>query len=288
MISDPKAVSLANDIANRLGIDTISAGAMVGFAMECFERGWITARDTGGVEMKWGDHQALIALVKQIGNREGFGAFFAEGTLKAAEKIGRGAEEIVVHCKGLDLPAHDPRACISLAPTYATGTRGACHFRGGCEDVEMGGFYIPEVGIQQGVVKFFEKENQAMLAAKCQDFFALLNSLVLCAFMPDGGAMPFSGIRDLFNAITGWNYSCEDLMAAGERGFTVQRLINVRDGYDGRADALPKKMFQPAREGFRAGKTPPLKELLGDYYKVRDWDENGIPTSRALKKLGLS
>ena len=208
--------------------------------------------------------------------------------LRAAQKIGRGAEEIVVHCKGLDLPAHDPRACISLAPTYATGTRGACHFRGGCEDVEMGGFYIPEVGIQQGLVKFFERENQAMLAAKCQDFFALLNSLVLCAFMPDGGAMPFSGMRDLFNAITGWNYSCEDLMAAGERIFTAQRLINIRDGYNGQTDALPKKMFQPAREGFRAGKTPPLKELLADYYRARQWDENGEPTEQTLKKLDLS
>jgi aldehyde:ferredoxin oxidoreductase len=288
LIDDPKAVSMANDLANRLGIDTISAGAMVGFAMECSDRGWITVRDTDGIEMKWGNPQALIALVKQIGNREGFGALFAEGTLRAAQKIGRGAEEIVVHCKGLDLPAHDPRACISLAPTYATGTRGACHFRGGCEDVEMGGFYIPEIGIQQGVVKFFERENQAMLAVKCQDFFALLNSLVLCAFMPDGGAMPFSGMSDLFNAITGWDYSCQDLITAGERIFTVQRLINIRDGYNGKTDDLPKKMFQPAREGFRAGKTPPLKELLADYYRARQWDENGEPTEQTLKKLGLS
>jgi aldehyde:ferredoxin oxidoreductase len=287
LIADPKAVSLANDVANRLGIDTISAGAMVGFAMECFERGWVTVQDTGGIEMNWGNPQALIALVKQIGNRQGFGALFAEGTLKAAQRIGHGAEEIVVHCKGLDLPAHDPRACISLAPTYATGTRGACHFRGGCEDVEMGGFYIPEVGIQQGVVKFFERENQATLAAKCQDFFALLNSLVLCAFMPDGGGMPFSGMRDLFNAITGWDYSCEELMTAGERIFNVQRLINIRDGYDGQTDALPKKMFQPAREGFRAGKTPPLNELLSDYYRARQWGEHGEPTEQTLMKLGL-
>jgi aldehyde:ferredoxin oxidoreductase len=287
LIADPKAVSLANDVANRLGIDTISAGAMVGFAMECFERGWVTVQDTGGIEMNWGNPQALIALVKQIGNRQGFGALFAEGTLRAAQRIGHGAEEIVVHCKGLDLPAHDPRACISLAPTYATGTRGACHFRGGCEDVEMGGFYIPEVGIQQGVVKFFERENQATLAAKCQDFFALLNSLVLCAFMPDGGAMPFSGMRDLFNAITGWGYSCEELMTAGERIFTVQRLINLRDGYDGQTDTLPKKMFQPAREGFRSGKTPPLNELLSDYYRARQWGENGEPTEQTLTKLGL-
>jgi aldehyde:ferredoxin oxidoreductase len=151
----------------------------------------------------------------------------------------------------------------------------------------MGGFYLPEIGIHQGMVKFFERENQALLAAGCQDFFALLNSLVLCAFMPDGGAMPFSGIRDLFNAITGWDYSCEDLMAAGERIFTMQRIINIRDGYDGQTDALPKKMFQPAGEGFRAGKTPPLKELLGDYYRIRKWDENGRPAAETLEKLGL-
>jgi aldehyde:ferredoxin oxidoreductase len=94
-------------------------------------------------------------------------------------------------------------------------------------------------------------------------------------------------MRDLFNAITGWDYSCEELMTAGERIFNVQRLINIRDGYDGQTDALPKKMFQPAREGFRAGKTPPLNELLSDYYRARQWGEHGEPTEQTLMKLGL-
>jgi aldehyde:ferredoxin oxidoreductase len=286
-IDDPKAVAKANDLANRLGIDTISVGAMVGFAMECYEKGWITTQDTMGLELKWGDPKVLISLVEQIGRRSGFGAIFAEGTMGAAKKIGKGAEDIVAHCKGLDLPAHDARACISLAPTYATGTRGACHFRGGCEDVEMGGFFIPEIGVQQGGVKFFEPENQALLAVKCQDFFALLNSLVLCAFMPDGGAMSFTAIRDLFNAITGWNFSCEDLMAAGERIFTVQRLINIRDGYNAQTDVLPKKMYQPAQEGFRAGKVPPFKEMMEDYYRVRGWNEKGEPSEQTMEKVGL-
>ncbi|MCK4855878.1 MAG: hypothetical protein KAT31_16475, partial [Bacteroidales bacterium] len=223
LIDDPKAVAKGNDMANRLGLDTISAGAMVGFAMECFEKGWITAEDTDGLELKWGNPEVLFKLLDQIGNKEGFGAIFSEGTLGAAKKISSEAVEIVAHCKGLDLPSHDARSCISLAPTYTTGTRGACHFRGGCEDVEMGGFFIPEIGIKEGMVKFFEKENQSLLAAKCQDYFALLNSLVICAFMVDGGGMTFSEVRELFNAVTGWDYSIEDLMDIGERIFTVQR-----------------------------------------------------------------
>jgi aldehyde:ferredoxin oxidoreductase len=288
LIDDPKAVAQGNNLASRLGFDTISAGAMVGFAMECFEKGWITDRDTDGLELKWGDPKVLFALLEQIGNKEGFGAIFSEGTLPAAEKISQEAVEIVVHCKGLDFPAHDARSCISLAPTYATGTRGACHFRGACEDVEMGGFFIPEIGIKEGMFKFFERENQSLLAAKCQDYFALLNSLVLCAFMVDGGDMPFSGVKDLFNAITGWDYSIEDLIEAGERIFTVQRLINIRDGYNAATDVLPKNMLQPAKEGFRAGKVPPFKELMEDYYNLRGWDENGEPTQRTMDRLGLT
>jgi len=288
LIDDPKAVAQGNNLASRLGFDTISAGAMVGFAMECFEKGWITDQDTDGLELRWGDPKVLFALLEQIGNKEGFGAIFSEGILPAAEKISQEAIEIVAHCKGLDFPAHDARSCISLAPTYATGTRGACHFRGACEDVEMGGFFIPEIGIKEGIVKFFERENQSLLAAKCQDYFALLNSLVLCAFMVDGGDMPFSGVKDLFNAITGWDYSIEDLIEAGERIFTVQRLINIRDGYNAATDVMPKKMLQPAEEGFRAGKVPPFKELMENYYNLRGWDENGEPSQGTLDRLGLA
>ena len=288
LIDDPKAIAQGNVIAGRLGLDTISAGAMVGFAMECFEKGWLSAQDTDGLELKWGDPKVLFALLEQIGKKEGFGAIFSEGTLPAAEKISQEAVAIVAHCKGLDFPSHDARSCISLAPTYATGTRGACHFRGGCEDVEMGGFFVPEIGINEGIVKFFERENQSLLAVKCQDFFALLNSLVLCAFMVDGGGMSFSGVKDVFNAITGWDYSIEDLMDAGERIFTVQRLINIRDGCNAATDVMPKKMLQPAKKGFRAGKVPPFEELMEDYYNVRGWDENGEPSQGTLDRLALA
>lgn len=288
LIDDPKAVAAANEIANRLGIDTISAGAMIGFAMECFEKGWITEADTDGLPLTWGNARALIELTRQIGKREGFGAIFSEGTLPAARKISPEAVENVVHVKGLDVPAHDPRSCFSLAPSYATGTRGACHFRGPCEDVEMGGFYIPEAGVTKDTVKFFEKENQALVAMKCQDLAVLTNSLVVCLFMVDGGGWALSGVKDLFNAITGWDYSIDELLMTGERGFTVQRLINVRDGYNAATDVLPKKMFKAAKEGMRAGKVPPLKEMLEDYYQARGWDENGEPSEATLRRLGLT
>ncbi len=288
LIDDPRAVAMANDIANRLGVDTISAGAMIGFAMECFEKGWIDTKDTDGLELKWGDPKVLTTLTEQISRREAFGAIFAEGTLPAARKISPEAVDSVAHCKGLDLPAHDARSCFSLAPTYATGTRGACHFRGPSEDVEMGGFYIPEAGVTKETTTYFEKENQGMMAAKCQDLATLTNSLVVCLFMVDGGEWGLSDVMELFNAITGWDYSCDDLMAAGQRGFTVQRLINLRDGYGAATDVLPKKMLKAASEGCRAGKVPPLADMLEEYYASRGWNNNGEPTDEKLQELGLT
>jgi len=288
MIDDPKAVAVANEIANRLGIDTISTGAMIGLAMECFEKGLISTADTDGQDLTWGNPAALINLTEQIGKREGFGAIFAEGSLPAAKQISPEAVESVVHVKGLDLPAHDPRSCFSLAPSYATSTRGACHFRGPCEDVEMGGFFIPEAGVTEETTTMFHKDNQGMLAGKCQDLGSLANSLVVCLFVIDGGDWALTGVKDLFNAITGWDYSTDDLLLAGERGFTSQRLINIRDGYGVKTDILPKKMFQAAVEGGRAGKVPPFADMLRDYYGVRGWDADGVPTDATLERLELT
>jgi len=285
LIDDVKAIAVANDICNKLGIDTISTGACIGFAMECYEKGIISKKDTGGMEIKWGDPEILIELVKQIGNKEGFGSIFSEGALRAARKIGKNAEELVAHVKGLDFPAHDPRACWGMIPTYATGTRGACHMRGVEEDVEMSGFYIPEIGITEEKAQFFKREGKAFLAVKMQDYCALVNSLVLCVFMPDGGDLSFTSILDIFNSITGWEWDVQEAMKCGERIFTMQRLINLRDGYSKKDDILPPKMYVPAKKGFRAGKVPPVEELINEYYRLREWDENGHPSKRKLQEL---
>jgi len=287
LIDDPKVVTIANDIANRLGLDTISTGAMVGFAVECFEKGWLTTDDTDGLELKWGDADTLLKMTEKIGLREGIGELFAEGTLAAAKKIHPDAAQEVVHCKGLDFPSHDPRSCISLAVTYATGTRGACHFRGPCEDVEMGGFFMPEVGVNEGDVKFFEKDNQSLVAAKCQDLGVLSNSLVLCLFMIDGGDWSLTDLTETFNAVTGWDFTVEDLMLTGERGYTVQRLNNLRDGYNSSNEVMPKKILKSAKEGFRAGKEIPFEAMMQEFYELRGWDPDGSPSDATLKRLSL-
>lgn len=287
LVSDLKAVAKANDYCNRLGIDAISAGATIGFAIECYERGLITKEDTNGMELRWGDGDLQIELVKQIGLREGFGALFAEGNLEAAKKIGKGAEEIVMQVRGLDFPCHDPRLSWSMAPNYATCTRGACHCKGLPGDVEFGLYTVPELGFPEKT-EFFDAQGKAYLAVKCQDFSTLLNSLSLCMFMVNCG-MTLTDILNSFNAITGLNWSIEQLIKVGERSFNLQRLINIRDGKGGEYDTLPKRVFEPATSGFRKGKIPPFDALMNEYYELRGWDKRtGIPKKEKLIELGIS
>ena len=151
----------------------------------------------------------------------------------------------------------------------------------------MGGFFIPEAGVTEGCVKFFERENQALVAARCQDLGVVTNSLVLCLFMVDGGDWSLTDVTEMLNAITGWGFTPLELLEAGERGFTVQRMLNNRDGYDARTDTLPKKMFTAARKGFRAGKEIPFAALMEDYYRLRRWNDDGTPSAATLKRLGL-
>jgi aldehyde:ferredoxin oxidoreductase len=283
-VSDVKAVAKANDIANRGGLDTISTGAVIGFAMECYEKGWITKEDTGGIDLCWGSGDALVEVTEKIVNREGIGDLLAEGTLRAAREIGQGAVDIVSHCKGLDFPAHDPRSCWSLGPNYATGTRGACHMRGLTEDVELAGFNAPEIGLSEGIVKQFEKENMAFMTVRMQDYNAVGNSLVICFFMP-GMGMTYSEILEMYNKVTGNDYTTEDLIECGERVFTVQRMINVRDGYDPSTDRLPPRSYEVAKEGTRKGKRIPFEELLTEYYEKRGWNREGDIPDTILQRL---
>jgi aldehyde:ferredoxin oxidoreductase len=287
LIDDLKEISLANDLCNRLGIDTISAGACVGLAMECYEKGIINKKDTAGMEVKWGDPNVLIKLIKQIGNKEGFGAVFSGGALEAAKQFGKGAEELVVHVKGLDYPAHDPRSVWGMAITYATGTRGACHVRGVEEDVELGGFYIPEIGVTKEKAEFFNPKGKAFLAAKMQDYNSFLNSLTFCLVMPDAGGITFTSIINILNSITGWDWDVQEAITCGERIFNLQRLINLRDGYTAKNDIFPPKMYMSAKEGFRAARVPPFDDLLKEYYTLREWSKNGEPNREKLKKLRL-
>ncbi|MDI6823101.1 MAG: aldehyde ferredoxin oxidoreductase family protein [Bacillota bacterium] len=285
LVDDLDAVAWANDLCNRLGIDTISAGSFVAFTMECYENGWLTREDLGGWEATWGNGRFLVHLVEQIGRREGFGATFARGIREAARAVGSRAESITVEVKGLDLPAHDPRTYFSLAINYATSTRGACHLRGFPHCGEAG-MMLPEVGLDKPPVRF-SMEGQAQLTKLFQDYSTALDSAVCCCFMQITGQGLGETVRAI-NAITGWDMTSEEFLRVGERAFNLQRLINVGDGIGRKDDRLPPKMFEPAKEGFRAGRVPePFESTLLEYYRLRGWDENGIPIPGVVGYSGL-
>jgi len=285
LIDDLIAITKANDLCTRYGIDTISAGAFLGFAIECYERGLLSTEDCAGLNLKWGDGELLQDFIKQLGEKKGMGELFADGIIEAAKKIGKEAEEIAVHVKGLDLPAIDGRAFYSLSLNYATGTRGACHMRGYPHISSLGALY-PEAGITE-VQNRFSIEKIEYLTAKYQDLCALYNSLVLCQFMI-WGKMTLTDIVECLNAITGWSLTVKDAMGVGEAIFNLQRLVDVKFGAKRSDDKLPKRMFEPARRGGRAGKYIPFfDKILDKYYNFRGWDRNGKPTLEKIKELNL-
>lgn len=284
LVDDLIAVTEANDLCNRLGLDTISAGSYVAFTMECYEKGYITGRDTG-YPVVWGDANALLNMIQEIGSRQGFGARFAGGIVPAAHQIGPEAEELAVHVKGLDLPAHDPRTYYSLALNYATGTRGACHLRG-FPHIGESGMTVPELGLTK-ISERFSLEGKANLAIVFQDMCAVLDALVCCMFMQCCG-LDLTQTAAMLSAVTGRECTAQELMEIGERIFNLQRLINVRDGYRRESDRLPKRMFEPAAAGFRARKAPyGFEKALDEYYKLRGWDEDGVPTAAKIQYLRL-
>lgn len=285
-IDDVKAISKANDLCNRLGIDTISAGSFVAFTMEAYEKNLITKEDLAGRAANWGDSEFLLAMIEEIGNRKGFGARFAAGIRPAAQEIGVEALELVVEVKNLDFPAHDPRSYFSLAINYATSVRGACHLRGYPHVGEGGAMLLPEIGFNEAPPRF-SMEKKAWITKLYQDLAALHDSLVLCIFIPIHG-MSLSDTANLLNYLHGTAYTPQDLMLIGERIVNLQRKINVEDGITSKNDILPPKMFKAAKAGLRKNQTPePFTETLQQYYKLRGWDQQGRPTDETLKSLGL-
>jgi aldehyde:ferredoxin oxidoreductase len=285
LMDDVKALAKMNEWCNRYGIDTISTGAFIAFAMDCFEKGILKKKDVDGLAVPWGNIDVMLQLIHKIGRREGFGKLFAQGIVPAAKTLGKEAMELAVHVKGLDMPAHDPRAFFSLAINYATGSAG-CHHERGNPQVASQGYLLPEAGVAEAVDRFEMKDSE-FVAAKYQDYGALTNSLCHCKFMLFGG-MTLTDLLTTLNALTGWGWSMDEFLKTGERIFTLQRLVNVKYGIDRKDDTLPKKVFEPAREGGREGKIPvPFEPALDRYYQLRGWDAQGIPTKEKLADLQL-
>jgi len=299
LLQDLEAIVRINYLCNNYGLDTISTGSSIAFAIECYERGLISDRETGGLKLNWGNAEAVVALVELIAKRENIGNILAEGVKRASEAIGRGSSEFAVHGKGLELPAHDPRSESKvLALQYAVAPRGACHMHptwpswwdSGGLDCGTKAFGLPwppadkfsEVGVKKGLVtKIVQLQG------------TVSEILGVCIFFSHGmeeNCLTPARYAAILSALTGWDIDQFKLWKIAERVYTLKRCFNVREGITKKDDMLPKRTFEPIESGPSKGrKVENLKGMLEEFYEAFEWEkETGIPTRKKLEELGLN
>jgi aldehyde:ferredoxin oxidoreductase len=286
-----EAIALVNQRCNAYGMDTISAGSVVAFAMECFEKGIIKEKDLG-MRLEWGDPDAIVKLVDMIAAREGFGDILAEGTMRAAQKLGGGASEIAVHVKGLDLGMHEARGKKGLGISYATAPRGADHMEGFHDHAFEGPDAMAELGITEPMSRFsFEGKPKAVFMV--ENYNSFVNSIPICSFMSLGvaGIHNTEEVTGLLASATGWeDLSLEEEMTIGERNYNLAKAYTARESKGQPQDKLPPRLAQKMTAGASKDETiteSDLKKVLKEYYSIRGWTETGCPTEAKLKELGL-
>ena len=282
LIDDPHYLVKANDLCNRYGIDTISTGVTIAWAIESFEKGLLTKEDTGGLELKWGDKEAVLKLIEMIGKREGFGKLLGEGCRIASRTIGRGSEKYCMHVKGTEMPMHDPRAFKGMGLQYATSNRGADHLQGLTFRVEQG-MRITDLKIYERVSRE-AYQGKGWIVATMEMWHEVIESMIICKFVD----IPPLHLVGMYAMVTGIRKSLQDMLTAGKRIFTLKRMFNVINGISRKDDTLPERFLkEPLNEGGAKGLVVELEPMLNEYYKFMGWDDNGIPTRETLKDLKI-
>jgi aldehyde:ferredoxin oxidoreductase len=281
-----ESIAKANEICNRYGMDTISCGATIAFAIECFENGLISEADTDGLKLTWGNADAIVAMTEKIARKEGFGAVLAEGSAKAAQKIGKNAADFLTTVKGLEAPMHDPRSAHGYALAYGVSPRGACHEASLNFNVEGGAMLVPEIEILAMPLEEMSSENRAELNVACQDYGMFFSS---CAVYCNLGATPLNATQavDIVNAVTGFDYTLDEVMDIGRRVWYLKRGLSNLFGARSDDDRLPKRLMTPMEEGPTAGSLPDMDKMLSEFYELRGIDANGIPQKAVLEKIEL-
>ena len=288
-VSDIKAVCKANELCQRYSIDTISTGVTISFAMECFEQGILTTDDTGGMDLSFGNAESMVKMVELIGEKHGLGALLAEGTKRAAEKIGKGAEEFAVNVKGQEVPMHDPRLKRGEALGYAVSPTGADHVHN-IHDT----FLYPQLpkryhslGILEPVPVEDFGPKKVRLYKYVGDWRTLNNFLVMCLFPP----WSVNQKTEIVRSVTGWNTTAFELMKVVERGNTLARIFNLREGFTEKDDWLPPRFFKPKTSGALNKTSVNPQELQKAkllYYDMMGWTEQGVPKQSKLDELDIS
>lgn len=277
------AVTKANYLCNELGLDTISMGATIACAMELSERGYLSEGELGR-PLRFGDGQALVDLTRMTARREGFGDVLAEGSLRMAEQYGH--PELAMVSKGQEFAGYDPRGSQGMGLAYATSSIGASHMRGDPAYIELLG--VPML------IDPVMWEDKAQLIKDWQEVFAIIDAAGVCVFFsvrylvtPTRDIRP-AGILELLNAATGAGYDMEEILRAGERIINAERLFLARAGLSRKDDSLPPRIVEePLPDGPAKGSVCHLDEMLTEYYGLRGWTQDGVPTEKKLRELGL-
>jgi aldehyde:ferredoxin oxidoreductase len=295
-VDDLEAIVYANQLCNAYGLDTISTGVTIAWAMECFQRGLLTEEDIGGLALRFGDASAVVTLVEQIAHRQGFGDLLAEGCLRASQQIGQGTVKYAMQVKGQEIPMHEPRAKFALSLGYATSPTGADHMHN-IHDTD----YVSEAGIQNiqslGILEPLPVDDlgpkKVRLTKYHIDWQVFYNCLGMCMFMPYSREQ----IRDIVQGVTGWNSSVFELIKVGERALAMARAFNYREGFTPQDDAAHWRFSVPfesdPHQGANVTSTAAIssKDMIQAttlYYGMCDWDEEtGAPTASKLHELGV-
>ena len=288
-VDDLKAICKANELCQRYSLDTISTGVTISFAMECFENGLLSKEDTGGVDLSFGNAEAMVKMVEMIGERKGIGDLLAEGVKRAAERIGNGAEKFAVHVKGQEVPMHEPRLKRGLGLGYAVSPTGADHVHN-IHDTWLAP-EIPKRYKSLGILEAVPVEDfgprKIRLFKYVMIWRSLNNCLVMCLFPP----WSVQKKVDIVRSVTGWNTTAFELMKVSERAINLARIFNIREGFTEEDNWLPLRFFHPKASGAlssTAVDSKKLRKAKTTYYGMMGWDKQGVPTQTKLEELDIA
>ena len=280
-VSDANTVLRASTLCDELGMDTISAGGTIAWAMECFERGLLTPRDTDGIALRFGSDDALLACLRLIGERRGIGDLLAEGSYRAAQRLGQGSAAWAMHVKGLEMPGYEPRSLKTMALGLAVSTRGACHNRSSAYEADF----------SARVDRLQAEVERGRITMEGEDFSAVLDSLIWCKFLRKAFGDFYAESTAIYEHITGWPMTAEELRQAGERINNLKKLFNIREGWQRADDTLPPRVLtETLPTGIVQGiglSQADLDMMIQGYYAARGWTPEGLIPETKLQELGV-
>lgn len=284
--ADLASIAKANELCNRYGMDTMSCGSTIAYALECFETGLLDAEHRPGPPPRWGDAASIIELVDLIGRREGVGELLAEGSAAVAARLGHDAEDLLSTVKGLEAPMHDARSAHGLALAYAVSPRGACHNASLQYPIEPGGMFVPDIPALAVEVEERSSVGKAALNVATQDYGTFFAG---CAVFCNLGARPLSAgqAMELVNSVTGADYTLDELLEVGRRVWFLKRGLSHAFGATAEHDRMPPRLLSALEHGPTAGSVPDMDLMLSEFYDLRGLDPDGLPRRETLQALGL-